>query len=157
MPELRPYRRILALIRLDASDAGIVNKALLLARMNRAELDILHLVEPDGALDGGYPGAGAKATAAAFETAALRRLEFLAAGLGAGEARCHALYGPFRQTFQRHVEVSTPDLVVTGSPAHCPPGAYDQLILASPPSARGSRRVLDVLGAMSSRLRALGV
>jgi nucleotide-binding universal stress UspA family protein len=157
MPELRPYRRILALIRLDASDAHIVNKALLLARMNRAELDILHLVEPDGALDGGYPGASAQATAAALEAAALRRLEFLVAGLGAGEARCHALYGPFRQTLQRHVEASPPDLVVTGSAAHCPAGAYDQLILASPSPARGGRRVLEFLGAMSSRLRALGV
>src|SRR5512147_442589 len=62
MPELRPYRRVVALIRFDARDGVTAEKALLLARLNRAELDFLHLIAPGGNLDGGYPGASPSAT-----------------------------------------------------------------------------------------------
>jgi nucleotide-binding universal stress UspA family protein len=157
MPELRPYRRILALLRFDASDAAIVNKALLLARLNRAELDVLHLIEPDGALDGGYPAVSAEATAGALETAALRRLEFLTAQLGAGEARCHARHGPVRQAFLRHVEAAPPDLVVMSSAPSGLPETCDRLILGPSPARSRGQRLLNVLGATGSRVRALGV
>src|SRR5512139_2100608 len=114
MPEMRPYQRIVALIDFDDLDGQTAEKALLLARLNRAKLDFLHLIEPDGALDGGYPGGNSQATARSLEAASLRRLNFLAAQLGAAEATCHAIHGPLRQGFLRHVEEWRPDLVVAG-------------------------------------------
>ncbi len=137
MPELQPYRRILALVRFDASDAVVVEKALLLARLNRAQLDFLHLIEPDGALDGGYPGASHRQTARALEAAALRRLEFLVARQGAHEARCHTRYGPRRQGFARHIRQLPPDLVVTGATPAGVDGPHDVLVLAAGRGGRG--------------------
>lgn len=131
MPELHPYRRILALLRFDASDGAMVEKALLLARLNRAQLDLLHLIEPDGELDGGYGRGGRRETVRALEAAALRRLEFLAARLGAGEACCHANYGPHRQGFARHIRHLPPDLVVTGDASASVDGPHDVLVLSA--------------------------
>lgn len=131
MPELHPYRRILALVRFDARDAIVVEKALLLARLNRAQLDLLHLIEPDGALDGGYSRHSSAEAARTLEAAALRRLEFLAASLGAGEACCHTRYGPHRQGFTRHIRRLPPDLVVTGEEPAGVDGPHDVLVLSA--------------------------
>lgn len=131
MPEPQPYRRILALVRFDASDEVIAGKALLLARLNRAHLDFLHLVEPDGALDGGYASGSRHMAARALEAAALRRLAFLAARLGAGEACCHARYGPRSQGFARHIRQLPPDLVVTGEASASVDGPHDVLMLSA--------------------------
>lgn len=149
MPELRPYRRVLALIRLDGTDGNIARKALLLARLNRAELLFLHLIEPDTALDG-HPAAGARADAAALEAGAVRRLDFLAAQLGAGEAECAALHGPVRQMFKQAVKKWQPELVVSAQDFDFPSGAHDVLILGRNSRAQGGRlvgRVLSWLGA----------
>lgn len=128
MPELHPYRRILALVRFDVSDTTVVEKALLLARLNRAQLDFLHLIEPDGALDGGYLRNSSHETARVLEAAALRRLEFFAASMGAGEVCCHARYGPYRQGFSRHIRQLPPDLVVTGEASASVDGPHDVLV-----------------------------
>jgi nucleotide-binding universal stress UspA family protein len=152
MPELRPYRRVLALIRFDDLDAETARRALMLARLSRAELDFLHLVEPDGLLDGGYPGAGPHSDARALEAASLRRLAFLAASIGAAEARCHAAHGPLRQRFAQHVAEWQPDLVVTGSPAGYLEGMFDVLVLSPVRRTRGRglmaalRALLGLLG-----------
>lgn len=156
MPEFRPYRRILALIRFDAMDGVTAEKALMLARLNQAQLDFLHLIEPDGTLDGGYPGSTRQATVRDLERASLRRLDFLAARLGAGEARCHAIYGPLRQAFQQHVREWTPDLIVTGEHHARLPGSHDMLILPYPQSP-GNGRLARLLGLLGSRLRTMGV
>lgn len=144
MPELQPYRRILALIRFDATDGLTAEKALLLARLNRAQLDFLHLIEPDGALDGGYTRSGTEDAARALEAASLRRLNFLAAQLGAGEARCDAVYGPPRQGFQHHVGEWQPDLVVVGEPSAYVDGPHDVLVLSAARRHRGGR-LRDIL------------
>ncbi|MEW6132602.1 MAG: universal stress protein [Pseudomonadota bacterium] len=150
MPEARPYRRVLALIRLDGTDEHIARKALLLARLNRAELLLLHLIEPDAALDGGYPAAGARKEAAALEAGAVRRLGFLAAQLGAGEAECVALHGPARQTFRQAVKKWRPELVVSAQDFDFLSGAHDVLILGRNSRAQGGwlvGRFLNRLGA----------
>jgi hypothetical protein len=140
MPERRPYQRIVALIRFDAMDRPTAEKALLLARLTGAELDFLHLIEPDGALDGGYPGGAPGEVARALVAASLRRLAFLAAQLDATEARCHAVQAPPRQGFLRHVQARQPDLVVTGEPHDYLAGPHDVLILS--PATRTRRRRL---------------
>lgn len=137
MPELRPYQRVLALINFDALDIRTAEKALLLARLNRAKLDFLHLIEPDGALDGGYTGRSPRDSAKSLEMASLRRLDFLVAQLGAGEAICHAVYGPLRQGFLAHVGKWQPDLVVSAEHRDYLSGAHDVLILS--PSRRPQR------------------
>ncbi len=129
MPEAPPYRRVLALIRFDGSDEKIARKALLLARLNRAQLAFLHLVEPEAALDGGYPAASAKNDAAALEAAALRRLDFMSAQLGAGEAECLAQCGPSKQGFKQILKTWQPDLVVSAQDFGYLSGPHDVLIL----------------------------
>jgi nucleotide-binding universal stress UspA family protein len=143
MPEARPYRRVLALIRFDASDDLVAGKALALARLNRAQLDFLHLIEPDAPLDGGYAGSPT-ATAHALEQAALRRLQFVAARAGAAEARCHAAYGPPRQGFSRHILASPAELVVTTEPSPYLAGTHDLLVLARDKSRR-AKGMLNML------------
>ncbi len=151
MPEARPYRRVLALIGLDGTeDEKIARKALLLTRLNRAQLLFLHLIEPDAALDGGYPAASAKNDAAALEAGAARRLDFLAAQLGAGEAECVALHGPARQTFRQALKKWQPDLVVSAQDFDFLSGAHDVLILGHngpPQGGKAIGRFLNWLGA----------
>jgi nucleotide-binding universal stress UspA family protein len=157
MPDFRPYRRILALIRFDAMDGATAEKALMLARMNQAQLDFLHLIEPDGTLDGGYPGSTRQATVRDLEHASLRRLDFLAARLGAGEARCHAIYGPLRQGFQRHVRESQPDLIVTGEQAAYLAGSHDVLVLSAARRPQRGRLLTTLMNLLGLRPRDAGV
>ncbi|MHB1351901.1 MAG: universal stress protein [Thiobacillus sp.] len=154
MPETRPYRRVLALIGFDANDALVARKAATLAHLNHAELDFLHLIAPDALLDGGYAGGSPRATAREFEQAALRRLRFLAAQCGAGEAQCHAVYGPRRQGFAHHLEARDAELVVTAEPVFCPAGAYDLLVLGRK-KPRRARRVLNLLWNVVAPARAI--
>ncbi len=156
MPEMQPYQRILALIDFDGMDRRTAEKAVLLARLNRARLDFLHLIEPDGTLDGGYPGSNPKAAARDLEKASLRRLDFLAARLGAGEARCHALYGPPRQRFLQHVREWQPDLIVTGEQPAYLAGSHDVLVLAGEKRPRRGRLLAALQRALGLRPPALG-
>jgi universal stress protein A len=144
MPDAPAYRHILALAALDAFDRPVLARAALLARLSGAQLSVLHVVEPDAALDGGYPAGSAASRAAAMEQAARRRLEFLAAQAGVSQAVCHAVQGQQRQVLQRELQVLRPDLVVMGRPDACPPGAFDTLILAA--TQRRGGRLLSSLG-----------
>lgn len=154
MPETRPYRRVLALIGFDANDALVARKAAALAHLNHAELDFLHLIAPDALLDGGYAGGSPHATARELEQAALRRLTFLAAQCGAGEARCHAVYGPRRQGFTHHLDARDAELVVTAEPTFCSAGAHDLLVLGRK-KPRRARRVLNLLWNLVAPARAI--
>ncbi len=154
MPDARPYRRVLALIGFDAADALVARKAAALARLNCAELDFLHLIAPDALLDGGYAPGGPGATAQGLEQAALRRLRFLAAQCGAGEAHCHAVYGPRRQGLAHHLAARGAELVVTTEPAFCPAGAHDLLVLGRQRPGR-ARRLLNLLGNLLAPARAI--
>ncbi len=141
MPEAHPYRRVLALINFDSTDETIARKALLLARLNRAQLVFLHLIEPNAALDGGYPAASTKADAASLEAGARHRLDFLVTQLGAGEAECMACSGPLRQTFKQVLQTWQPDLVVAAAEAGLPTGSCDVLILGQNNSPKGGRLI----------------
>jgi hypothetical protein len=149
MPEARPYQRVLALIDFDNTDGRIARKALLLARLNRAQLAFLHLAEPDAALDGGYPAPGSRTDAAALEAASLRRLNFMAAQLGAGEAECLAQCGPAHQTFKQKLKEWQPDLVVSAKDFPFLSGPHDVLILSQDKRSNGRgmlRRLTSWLG-----------
>lgn len=132
MPDLQPYQRILALIDFNGLDRRTAEKAILLARLNRARLDFLHLIETDGTLEGGHPGSNPRATSRGLEAASLRRLNFLAAQLGVEAANCHALYGPLRQGFLKYVQAGQPDLIVTSMQHAYLAGAHDLLVLSPP-------------------------
>lgn len=147
MPEARPYRRVLALIRLDGTDEKIARKALLLARLNHAELAFLHLAETEPALDGGYPSASHQQQIDALKAGALRRLGFLAGRLGAAEAVCLAQCGPARQSFGRALKEWQPDLVVSARDHAYLSGPHDVLVLGQRPSQIGGalKRLTDWL------------
>jgi hypothetical protein len=132
MHETLPYQRVLALINFDGSDEKIALKALMLARLNQAQLLFLHLIDPDAALDGGYPSASAKAEAAALEAGAMRRLDFLKTQLSAGEAECITRYGPTRQGLKHMLREWQPDLIVSGLDPGYLTGNQDLLILGQP-------------------------
>ncbi|HEX7971798.1 MAG TPA: universal stress protein [Thiobacillus sp.] len=157
MPEMRPYQRVLALIDFDELDCQTAEKALLLARLNGAKLDLLHLIEPDGFLDGGYPGGNSQATTRSLETGSLRRLNFLAARLGATEASCHALHGPLRLGFLRHIQAWQPDLVVAGTHHAYLAGSHDVLILSASRRPRRGKVLTRLMNLFGSRTSAAGV
>lgn len=152
MPEIHPYQRILALIHFDAFDRQVLSKAWLLARQNGAALEVLHLVEPDGALDGGYPDGGARA----LEQAGQRRLEFLAASLGVEVAACRALHGPRRQRLTQYMESCRPELIVTGETQAYLAGTCDVLILSQRARPQGGRLLPALRAWLGAGLRAAG-
>ena len=123
------YRRILALV--DFSDTGpaVARRALNLARLEGAELAFLHLIDPDPSLDGGYPPPTLKEQAQGFEQAALRRLTFLRANLGADSAKLLARYGQPAHSFADCVADWRPDLVVAGDDPGYLGGHHDLLTL----------------------------
>jgi nucleotide-binding universal stress UspA family protein len=139
MHETLPYRRVLALIRFDSTDEKIARKALLLARLNRAQLAFLHLVEPDESMGGGYPGIQSSLIAATMEKDAIRRLDYLTVRLGAGEAECLADFGPRSQMFQRTLRNWQPDLVVVAGPPPARVDTADCLITAQSLQAGGGK------------------
>jgi len=150
MPEAHPYRRVLALISFDSTDETIARKALLLARLNRSQLVFLHLIEPDAALDGGYPAASAKDNATALEAGALHRLDFMATQLGAGEAECIARHVSTRQSINPALQSLQPDLVVAATEYGLRPGSYDMLILGEGRRPKGGRLVSRLMGWLGS-------
>lgn len=157
MPEMRRYQRVLALINFDDLDGLTAEKALLLAHLNQAKLGFLHLIEPDGVLDGGYPGCNPRATARSLETAALRRLTFLAARTGAVDATCHAVHGPMRQGFLQHVREWQPDLVVAGGHRGYLAGSHDVLILSAPARKDRGKLLARLFGLLGSQNCAAGI
>jgi nucleotide-binding universal stress UspA family protein len=126
---MHDYRRILALVAFSETGTAVARRALSVARLGRAELAFLHLITPDPSLDGGYPPPSRRECEQGFEQAALRRLVFLAASLGAGEARLLARYGQPRATFSDSIADWRPDLVVAGDDPGFLDGRHDLLTL----------------------------
>lgn len=134
---MHEYRRILAVVDFDDHAAPVVQRAMKLARLERAELILLHLIEPDAALDGGYPVPSRKATGQALEAAALRRLAFLAAHLRADEARLISRCGSAAESFSSCIHEWQPDLVVAETDPGFLAGQHDLLTLGR--SRRGGK------------------
>lgn len=151
--QAKPYRRILTLIDFDPQSERVAQRALLLARMSRAELAFLHLAETEAALDGGYPAVSPKANADALEAAALRRLNFMAAKLGAGEAECLAGYGPARQVFKQKSQQWQPDLVVASGDYPFLAGPYDVLVLGQGSKTKGGGMLRRLTGWLGSQFQ----
>lgn len=153
MPEARPYQRVLALLNFDGADEQIARKALLLARLNRAQLMFLHLIVPDATLDGGYPAASAKTDALALEAGALRRLDFMVSQLGAGEARIIARVGQARQEFKQLLRECQPDLVVSAQDLGFLAGPHDLLILGQSARLTGGRTLRRLVNWLSTQFQ----
>lgn len=136
---MRDYRRILAVV--DFSDRGraVARRALALARMGQAELALLHLIEPDTALEGGYPPPSRAANRQGYETEALRRLDFLAANLAAGDVKLLARYGQPRSAFADCIATWQPDLVVADDNPGYLRGSHDLLVLGQRAGGAGGR------------------
>jgi nucleotide-binding universal stress UspA family protein len=139
---MREYRRILALVDLDDAHAPAARRALSLARLGRAELAFLHLIEPDPSLDGGYPPPSRAELRQGFEQAGQRRLDFLAATLGAGEAECLVRYGQPATCFAETLARWQPDLVVAATDYGFLAGRHDTLILGDRPVRSGGLAAL---------------
>ncbi len=136
---MRDYRRILAVVDFNNGGQAVARRALGLARLGRAELTLLHLIEPDAALDGGYPPPSRAEIRQGYETEALRRLAFLAATLDAGEAKLMARHGQPRQAFSECIADWQPDLVVAGNDPGYLGGRHDLLTLGRADTGVGGR------------------
>jgi nucleotide-binding universal stress UspA family protein len=139
---MHDYRRILALVDFSESGTAVARRALKLARLGQTELAFLHLIEPDPGLDGGYPSPSGKACQRDFEQAALRRLAFMAANLGAGEAELMARYGRPRDAFANGIAAWNPDLVVAGDDPGYLGGRHDLLTLGRSTNTGKLKRIL---------------
>lgn len=126
---MHEYRRILAVVDFNDHATTVVQRAMKLARLERAELILLHLIEPDAALDGSYPLPSRKATAQALEAAALRRLTFLATQLRADAVQLISRCGSPVQNFSSCISEWRPDLVVAESDPGFFAGQHDLLTL----------------------------
>lgn len=125
----RNYRRILALVAFDDTDTAVVRRAHGLARLEGAQLALLHLVPPETSLDGGYPPPSRRELAQGLEQAALRRMAFLKATLGVDAAELLACHGQPRQGFDACITQWQPDLVVAGDDPGYLAGHHDLLTL----------------------------
>ncbi len=144
---MHDYRRILALVDFNDAGSAVARRALKLARLGQAELAFLHLIAPDASLDGGYPPASRQANKQGFEQAALRRLAFLGATLGADEAALLARYGQPACSFADCMAEWRPDLVVAGVDPGYLSGRHDLLTLGQ--SGAGSGRLARWLHALT--------
>jgi nucleotide-binding universal stress UspA family protein len=134
---MNDYQRILALVDFDRDGAAVVRRASRLTRLGQAELALLHLIEPDPNLDGGYPMPSRTSLRDGYEQAALRRLGFLAASLDAGEAVHLARYGRAAEMFAEGVAAWRPDLVIAAADPGYLSGRHDLLILGRHPVSGG--------------------
>ena len=134
---MHDYHRILAVVDFSESGLAAARRALNLARLGRAKLAFLHLIEPDAGLDGGYPPPGRQEARQAFEQAGLRRLAFLAANLAVEEAELLARFGHPGEGFALSIAEWRPDLVVAGDDPGYLGGRHDLLILGL--ATRGGR------------------
>ena len=126
---MREYRRILAVVDLNEAGRAVAERALALSQLGRCELVLLHLIEPDVGLDGGYPAPSRAVARQGYETEGLRRLQFFAASLGAGEAKLQARYGQPRSAFADCAAAWQPDLVVAAYDPGYLGGRHDLLTL----------------------------
>lgn len=143
MPDGHEYRRLLAVIGLDRSDATVIRRALTLAQTAGAQLALLHVIDPDVCGDGGYPGPSARQTAATYEAEGLRRLTFQAAAHGAGAAECHARHGQLRTSLAQFAQTWGADLVIAegGIAERLGRGPWDVLAIRGGPRIRGGHRL----------------
>ncbi|HNQ05206.1 MAG TPA: universal stress protein [Thiobacillaceae bacterium] len=139
---MHDYRRILALVDFTHAGTSVARRALGLASLEGARLAFLHLIPPDPALDGGYPGPGRQTEAREFEQAALRRLDFLRGTLGAGEVELLARYGQAHRGFADGIRHWQPDLVVAEYDTGYLGGRHDLLTLGHRPARNGLARML---------------
>jgi nucleotide-binding universal stress UspA family protein len=140
---MHDYRRILAIVDFTDSGRAVARRALGLARLGQAELLFLHMIEPTAELDGGYPPPSRKACKQSYEAEALRRLDFLAANLGAGEAELLARFGQPRRSYADCIAAWQPDLVVADSDPGFLGGRHDLLTLGRSHTSGG--RLLRLL------------
>jgi nucleotide-binding universal stress UspA family protein len=140
-PVERTYGRILAWVDLDQGGGEpVARRALHLARITGAKLVLFHAIRPEHNASDGYPAPSRASLKQSYETAAQARLRQIANWVGAGDAECHAIYGPSpAQSFAAYAAQWAPDLVVaradaTGDVAE---GRWDVL---SVQSAARSRR-----------------
>lgn len=142
---MHDYRRILALVDFSEAGTAVARRALNLARLGGTELAFMHLIEPDPGLDGGYPPPSHRQCEQGFEQAALRRLAFLAANLGAGEAELLARYGRPGEAFASGIAAWRPDLVVAGDDPGFLGGRHDLLTLGRSASIGRMQRFMRQL------------
>jgi nucleotide-binding universal stress UspA family protein len=142
MPE---YRRILAIEDFNDPTHAATRRAIGLARLGGADLALLHLLEPDVGLDGGYPAPSRQEVKRGYEGEALRRLKYLAATLGAADARLIAHYDLSHHGFAETVANWQPDLVVANHDSGHLDGRHDLLILGKQPHWPHGRGLLRLL------------
>ena len=130
MPDIKPYRNILAVVDLDRNDEAVVHQAQMLARACGAQLGLLHIAEIESSSDDGAPALTPCQAALAYEAIVMQRLQALAVREGLTEAQCHARCGNAALSFKTFAASWQPDLLITARRAqHLANGPWDVLVL----------------------------
>ena len=109
------YKKILLAVDLTEESNDVANRAIFLAEQNRAELHVVHVIEPLGFSYGGDVPMDVSSVQEQIQNQAQQHLGEFASRLGVAEGRHHLIFGRPESEIQKlAVEISA-DLILVGS------------------------------------------
>jgi nucleotide-binding universal stress UspA family protein len=112
-----PYKRILAVVDMDANDAAVLRRAAQIARLSQSEFTVLHVVDYNGGYEADqFPVVSSYQVKAAMVRAAQQRIALLLERQGAGQARIEVVVGRLDRAVPKLVAEWNSELVIIGGP-----------------------------------------
>tara|TARA_S200000501_G_scaffold39795_1_gene32494 strand:- start:303 stop:815 length:513 start_codon:yes stop_codon:yes gene_type:complete len=109
------YKKILLAVDLTEESNDVANRAIFLAEQNRAELHVVHVIEPLGFSYGGDVPMDVSSVQEQIQNQAQQHLNEFASRLSVAEGRHHLIFGRPESEIQKlAVEISA-DLILVGS------------------------------------------
>jgi nucleotide-binding universal stress UspA family protein len=112
-----PYKRILAVVDMDANDTAVLRRAVQIARISQTEVTVLHVVDYNGGYEADqFPMVSSYQVKAAMVRAAQQRIALLLERHGAGQARIEVMVGRLDRAVPKLVAEWCSELVIIGGP-----------------------------------------
>lgn len=112
-----PYKRILAVVDMDANDVAVLRRATQIARIGQTEITVLHVVDYNGGYEADqFPMVSSYQVKAAMVRAAQQRIALLLERQGAGQARIEVIVGRLDRAVPKLVAEWSSELVIIGGP-----------------------------------------
>jgi nucleotide-binding universal stress UspA family protein len=114
---MMPYKRILAVVDMDANDVAVLRRATQIARLSQTEMTVLHVVDYNGGYEADqFPMVSSYQVKAAMVRAAQQRIALLLERQGAGQARIEVIVGRLDRVVPKLVAEWNSELVIIGGP-----------------------------------------